>query len=235
MKAPFIRYTFPIVLTLGFLAAGCSQESNPVNECAKAPEVFLKEQVPGNARVSVSIRIDAGLSQAPPSYALWARYPDGTVESIYATCKASLGYPGNPASYSESLPVWYGIRESEGLTPGTPGLDAITTATPTRDVFSIRWEPRSGINGDTVQLFLEANMPNDYNDYFNTSLGTNGQPSLIWFTSFVWDSDSLRIVRPTIIVGRSDPKGKSSSIFSDRNGITSAQNIIEALEVKTVR
>jgi len=217
------------------LSISCARDSNPVTQCTPAPDVFVRETSSSPATVGISVRINAGLTSAPPSYALWARYPDGETESIYATCKASQGYAASTDSYSESLPVWFGIRSEEGLAPGNPDLDAITTATPTRDNFEIHWNPKISGQQDTVQLFLEANMPNDFNDYFNAGLGTNGQPSLIWFTSFVLYPDTLIVVRPATVIGRSDPKGQTSKLYSDRNGITTAQNIISGIDLWRLR
>jgi hypothetical protein len=229
-----MRLWFVPALAL-LLTASCSTENNPVNQCAQAPDIFINEKDPGSAEVAITIRINSGLSSAPPSYALWAKYPDGETESIYATCKASLGYSGSQGSYSESLPVWFGIRSEQGLVPGNPDLDAITTATPTRDNFEIRWEPKISGQQDTLQLFLEANMPNDFNDYFNSGLGTNGQPSLVWYTSFVVLPDTVVVVRPALVIGRSDPKGQTNKLYSDRNGITTALNIISGIDVKRLK
>jgi hypothetical protein len=226
------RFVFGLAV---LILSSCSSENNPVTQCADAPEVFIRERSDGSASVGITIRIDAGLTSAPPSYALWAKYPDGETESIYATCKASIGYSASQGSYSESLPVWFGIRSEEGLAPGNPDLDAITTATPTFDEFEIQWEPRYAGPQDTIQLFLEANMPNDYNDYFNAGVGTNGQPSLVWYTSFVLLPDTLITVRPAIVIGRSDPKGQTTRLYSDRNGITTALNIIRGIDLKRIK
>ena len=232
----FIVKVNPIILFASIaligISASCSMENNPVAQCRKASYPYVKESASGKANVGIEIRLNSNLMTAPPSYALWAEFPDGRIETIYATCKASLGYPDNIQNQPESLPVWYGVRSLEGLGPGDEGLDAVTTATPTQTTYTINWEATPADPADTVQLYLEANMPNDHNYYFTSALGSNGQPSLIWNTSFQIQQDRLQIVFPTRIVGRSDPRGKSADIYPDRNGITSALNIIAGIDIK---
>lgn len=225
-----------ILFTIIFpgLLISCSLENNPVAQCNKASDIFLKESAAGKANIEIRINVSPNLMAAPPSYALWAKYPDGSTETIYATCKASLGYPDNTQNQTESLPVWYGVRETEGLAPGDPDLDAVTTATPTQTAFTIQWETKASDPTDTIQLYLEANLPNDYNYYFTAALGSNGQPSLVWNTSFQIRQDRLVIIYPSRIVGRSDPRGRSADIFPDRNGITTAMNIIAGIDVKRI-
>ncbi len=230
MNRPTILSTC-IFLTI-ILVTSCAKTRNPVASCRRVPDVYVKERTAGGASVEIEIKFKSGLITTPPSFAVWAEYPDGSYESVYATCKASKGYEDNVDTEAEGLPVWNGVREIEGLAPGDEELDAITTATPMRTGFIIHWEPLPLTPADTLRLFLEVNLPFDYNDYYTQNMGTNGQPSLIYGASFTLSPDSLTITLPPRIIGRSDPKGRNALVYTDRSGITTAQAIIEGLAVR---
>ena len=228
-----------IILSMGLfvsaLLLSCNRENvNPVSECRKAPDIYVKEITEGGASVEMVLESGANLWTAAPSYAVWAEYIDGTEESIYVTCKASKGYWEDYGSQEDGLPVWYRIRSEAGYSENDPELDAITTATPTRSSFTIHWEPVPGMREDTVQLYVEANLPYDYNSFYTQAKGENGQPSLIWMSRFYFDGDQLNQVQPFRIVGRGHPQGLDSKIYFDLNGITTEGQIFNRITLGEV-
>ncbi|MFO7617153.1 MAG: hypothetical protein R6V75_07865, partial [Bacteroidales bacterium] len=212
----------------------CQRINNPVAECRKVPSVHVIEQSPGNASVEIEIRMKAGLGSTPPSFALWSENRQGTPTTIYVTCKAAKGYEGNNVNNHQDLPVWNKARSSQNLTPESPELDAVTTATPTRNSFLIHWEPVTHNSADTIKLFLEVNLPYDYNNFFTRNMGTNGQPSLIYGTAFTIQPDTLLITQSTRIMGRGHHQGQTNQIYPDLTGITTALDIIEGLLVRRI-
>lgn len=222
-----------VILAVGLIS--CSRENvNPVAECRQAPEIFVKEITAGGASVEMVLESGANLWTAAPSYVVWAEYIDGTEESIYVTCKASKEYWEGSGSQEDGLPVWYRIRTEAGYTEDDPELDAITTATPTRSSFKIHWEPVPEYREDTIKLFVEANLPYDYNYFYSQSKGENGQPSLIWMSRFYFEENQLKQVQPFRIVGRGHPQGLDSKMYYDLNGITTAGQIFNRITLERI-
>ena len=213
----------------------CQRVNNPVAECRRVPDVHVLEQTPGNADVEIEIRMKAGLGSTPPSFALWSENRQGKAITIYVTCKAAKGYEGNNVNNHQDLPVWNKIRSTQNLTPDSRELDAITTATPTRNSFLIHWEPIPINPIDTIRLFLEVNVPYDYNNFFTRNMGTNGQPSLIYGTTFTVQPDTLIISQNTRVLGRGHHRGETDQIYPDLTGVTTALDIIEGILVRRIQ
>jgi hypothetical protein len=228
-----------LITFAGLILAGvfysCNRENvNPVAECRKAPDIYVKEINDGGASVEMVLESGANFWTAAPSYVVWAKYNDGTEESIYVTCKASKGYWEDYGSQEDGLPVWYRIRSEAGYIKDDPRLDAITTATPTRSTFTIHWEPLPELRTDTIMIFVEANLPYDFNDSYPQSKGDNGQPSIIWMSRFYFSDGQLLELQPFRIVGRGHPLGLDSKIYADLNGITTAGQIFRRITLGAV-
>ncbi len=225
------RSLFVPILTL--LLAGCSADQpEPGTICRPSPDIHLVESSSGSSTVELLLETNAGTWSVAPSYAIWALYPDGSSQSLYATCKAAKNAWHGGGNQSESLPVWYRVRDLEGLDPEGARLDAITTATPTRSTFVLHWEPAFSGANDTIQIFVEANLPNDHNDFYTPNQGSNGQPSVIWKSSFMVLADSLIFIERPRYIGHSHPKGIDSEVYPDRNGITTAMEIFSAIRLR---
>jgi hypothetical protein len=228
-----IRIPISILILISFIS--CSDENqNPHRECRKAPEIFVNEKVPGGALVEIILESDADFWTVAPSYAVWARYPDNTEESIYVTCKAGKDYWDTDQNQEEGLPVWYRVRSEAGYTIDDPDLDAITTATPTKSTFTIHWEPPQQFLNDTIEIFVEANVPYDYNDTYDQRQGDNGQPSIIWYSSITYDGERIVEINSPIPIGHSDPSGETTDIYYNLNNLTTAVRIFKFILVQYI-
>lgn len=222
-----------IVITL-LTAFACQRTSNPVSECRRVPNIHVLEQTPGNANIEIEIRMKAGITSVPASFALWSETQTGIPTTIYVTCKAAKGYEGKNLNNSQDLPVWNKARSLQNLYPESPELDAVTTATPSRSIFLIHWEPANNNPSDTINLFLEVNVPYDYNNFYTRNMGSNGQPSLIYGISFVSSPDTLLITKNFRIIGRGHHLGQTDQIYPDLTGMTSSLEIIEGMLGKKI-
>lgn len=225
-----------LIPVLTILLSACSKENDgeEISACRPAPDIYEWVKTESGLRLELKLESNSGLWSVAPSFAVWAEYADETKESIYVTCKAGKATWHGSDDQAESLPVWFAVRDSQGLYPDSQELDAISTATPTRPTFVIHWEPDSQSIGDTLYLHLEANLPYDYNELYTQSQGTNGQPSLIWRSMVFHHADSLEILRDPVIIGHSHPKGEDSEIYKDRIGITTAQRIFNSIQVSNL-
>lgn len=220
-----------LLLPLAGLLNACIQGGENSYDCPAVPQIFMQESAPGKANVAVELRLNSELFSAPPSFAIWAEFQDGTHQTIYATCKAASGNWGGGAQ-SDGLPVWDAKRVEEGIGYDPADLDAITSATPTRPSFIIHYEVPDAYQGDTTAVVLEFNLSGDYNQYYTSNFGENGQPSIIWRTDFVYDGSEVQTIVPSRVVGRSHATGADHQIYSDLIGITTAKELVTGLIVK---
>lgn len=226
-----------VVILSGFLilTVGCAREDNGYNtiaQCGSAPEVFVSQVAGGSQPLEIGLAYSTGRRGASPSFAIWAAYPDDRYQSIYATCKSAKNSWDGPDDPSESLPIWTGVRILEGLNNDGGQIDAITTATPTRPEFWIQWSPEKMMPTDTLNLFIEANLPYDYNDFYQAEAGPNGQPSILYRIQFIQKEDSLELLGSPKIIGHGHPKGLDHKIYQNRTGLTTVLNLFKRISAK---
>jgi hypothetical protein len=215
------------------LVSSCAQNEENSYSCRPAPAVFIQETEAGGANLSLELVLNSGLFSASPSFAIWAAFSDGTTQSIYTTCKAATG-SWDRASEREGLPVWNNLRIKEGIPDSGPQVDAITSATPTRSSFEIHYQIPEKYFNDTIAIKLEFNLPGDYNDYYSSRLGENGQPSIIWRTEFIYTGETLNLISPSRIIGRSHATGEDGKVYGDLIGITTAIDLVDGLVIKAL-
>lgn len=225
-------FLLPIMLVLILFACSVQEEQNRYT-CPAAPDIFVVESDSGSVNVELEIALNSSLFTAPPSFAVWLTFPDGHSQSLYATCKAATGGWDN-GTEREGLPVWNSLRQSEGLPDNGPQVDAITSATPTRAFFTLQFEVSEAYYADTLAINLEFNLPGDFNTFYTPNQGSNGQPSLIWRVDFSFDGTQLTEVRASRVIGRSNPAGNDSKIYSDVIGITTAKDLILGMKIEAI-
>lgn len=166
-----------------------------------------------------------------PQLSVWIETDIGDHETVFVT----LGAGKNKWMFADerpgALPVWTGIRpEKQDME-----IDAVSGATPSGETHSIVWKIPAKYNGKRLSVFIEANVSFDYNEFYtkeeNTPgySGVNGQPSVVWKSSFIAD-DNPEQVTPEII-GYGHVLGKNSSVDSDMSGITTAAELFNYLNV----
>ncbi len=223
-----------VVLIIAMVVGSCSAEQQENYSCQSTPAIFMSESHAGGANLEIDVKLNAGTFSTPPSFALWAEFPNGATETIYVTCKAAAG-SWDSGEQRDGLPIWNDKRIIEGLPDSGSELDAITCATPTKPIFTIHFELPDEFFGDTIWLNLEANLTGDFNEYYPPNLGENGQPSVIWNTGFILTETDFDHFRPARVIGRSHPTGADAKIYADRRGITTALDLINGIDLTVIK
>jgi hypothetical protein len=160
-----------------------------------------------------------------PQLAVWVETVTGDRETVFVTQGAGENKWMFADERPGALPVWAGIR------PGNQGvdIDAVSGATPSGEVHAIVWQIPQKYDGKKISIFIEANVSFDYNDSYTKDendpgySGVNGQPSVVWKSSFIVD-DTPRQMTPEII-GHGQVLGNNSAIDSDMSGVTTAAEL----------
>lgn len=199
----------------------------------------LKEQKAADSHqqiieVSLSFNTDSYpwlLGTKYPQLAVWVEDDNGDVETVFVTQGAGQDKWMFADSRPGALPVWSGFRsEKQGL-----DVDAVSGATPSGEVYTISWQIPEKYQGKNLTVFIEANVSFDYNDFYTKEENNpgysdvNGQPSVIWKSSFKVD-DKPRQISPEII-GHGHVLGKNSEIDSDMSGITTAAELFNYMNI----
>lgn len=170
------------------------------------------------------------LGKKYPQIAVWAAEKiSGKNETIFVTKSSSLNKWTFASSRPESLPVWYSVK-------GGQAVDAVTSATPNGNNFSVVWKMPLWAKGKIIEFYIEANISFDYNDNYAKKLpkdhknfnGENGQPSLIWSANL--DLSKSGSVEPELI-GHSHVMGKNGKIYPDLSEITTAKKLFHNIRI----
>jgi hypothetical protein len=194
-----------------------------------------------------------------PQFALWLEREDGTYAGeVFVTDKSgklSWGKVRRP----EALPVWSHARAAlaeDGLSiPAKKNRlsDAVTGATPKPkgkgSELHLNLNFPSGLEKGAYRILLELNNSFDYNEAYAENLnagdprsnGVNGQPSVVYAArlelggaSSVRGATEAEPVRLNFI-GTGHPAGMDGLIRPGKEGLTSALEIVESIEVRVVR
>ncbi len=164
-----------------------------------------------------------------PQIAVWVKSGDES-DTVFVTKGAGKNSWAFADERPESLPVWLGIDKKESVS------DAITGATPSGEVHNILWQiPRKYV-GKKMELFVEANVSYDFNNFYVENedkkgfSGVNGQPSIIWKTTFFVDEKTKELTPE--IIGHGEVFGKNSRIDSDNSKITTAKELFNYIKVE---
>ena len=222
---------------LGLLAclvacgAGCAFHSGP--DCARLELRFRQN-------MDLILFSDFG---EPAQMAVWLEHPEtGHVRTLAVTRRSARGDWKGKSECPAALPRWFEVYRREtgrkGLpTPQAPAPDAVTRATPTteRFVWTADVEP-----GSRWVCWVEVNISADFNAAFpkldeaTQRMDTHfcGQPSLLYRAEVVAEPGAR--VLPALW-GRTVRDTATGETSRDLKGITSAKNILAAIEVRVVR
>lgn len=172
----------------------------------------------------------------PPQFALWIQDENGnSCQTIFATKKASkkkwifAPKEGRP----ESLPVWYHSCKNFYVSEPKNEMDAVTSATP-KGSFEISRKIQLSAEKKYF-VYAEVNKSFDYNEFYpkdaekNSSeySGVNGQPSAVYRAEFSFENLEANLE----LVGTGSLDGKSPSIESKTETLTTAKNLVEKIIV----
>ena len=197
-----------------------------------------------------------------PQMAAWCETPDGEfLSTLFITRRAGTqswrGAPGDPTPKEdirrkESLPVWahrHGKTYADGLhlpTKEQPMPDAVSSATP-KAGFSI--ETRLPEGHEEVWVYFEVNNSTDFNDtygkdakvdseFYSGGPWGSGQPALVYGArvelSELIGAQGEDTARPVTLnlIGHSSPDGSTGKIYRETDGLTTALDIIDEIELR---
>jgi hypothetical protein len=177
------------------------------------------------------------LPKSQPTFAIWLQEKrSGKVQTIYVTGKAAANKWILAETRPESIPVWYGVRQSEPAGNGAQ-IDAISGATPSGDTVVIQWQVPEWLRTRKVNLFIEANSSYDYNAYYSDQKdaagysGANGQPSLVWKAELNFSKGADEEIVPEII-GHGHLWGKDHHIYPDISRVTTARETFSYMQIR---
>jgi hypothetical protein len=166
-----------------------------------------------------------------PQMAVWVESDAGDHETVFVTQGAGKDKWMFADERPGALPVWRGIRpEKQDME-----IDAVSGATPSGDVHTISWQIPEKYHGKNLTIFIEANVSFDYNDFYTKEENdpgysdVNGQPSVVWKSSFKVD-DKPNQMSPEN-VGHGHVLGKSSDIDPDMSGVTTAAALFKYINI----
>ncbi|MEO0793861.1 MAG: hypothetical protein AAFX93_01790 [Verrucomicrobiota bacterium] len=177
-----------------------------------------------------------------PQLAIWAESEDGTVlETLYVTEDSAMSndqeFGGHQRNRNEVLPIWYErYQDIIGQEP-EEDLDAVSSATPTRD-FSL--DGHLKMDAIPFVVYVEVNAPNDDNDFFHAGqIESNdgytrpgiGQPSVI-YEALIYPSDD----RQYYLMDLTSHSGSSSvppgELYYDTDQLTTAKRLVDKILLK---
>jgi hypothetical protein len=174
----------------------------------------------------------------PPQLAIWIESADSQViKTVWVSRRAAKNDWKGKVECPVALPYWESkIAKETGATTlqkrRETQFEAVSGATPKAGRFaaSIMVPPQSSWN-----YFIEVNVSADYNQAFPywskeglPDSQANGQPSLVYSGRMVADGSSNDIPR---LIGRTEQRHATNSLFDDLSGITSANQLIENITV----
>ncbi len=176
----------------------------------------------------------------PAQIAIWIKSMDSMmIKTVWVTHRAGKNDWKGKIECPVALPFWEaetGIasRIFASLDERKSEFDAVTGATPLKGRFSAgikvsrhsRWE-----------YFIEVNVSADYNKLFPywskeglPDSEANGQPSLVYRGRIAADGNSRDI---PVLIGRTKQRHAVDTLSTDINGITTANQLINNIEVKS--
>lgn len=167
-----------------------------------------------------------------PQIAVWMTEPESSFQkTIYITERGARNSWILADARPSATPVWNGIRSQEHQLD----IDGISGATPSGELHTIIWPIPPALSAKTINIYIEANVSFDYNDYYSDDesrkgySGVNGQPSLIWKTVVnLTDTDAGYT---PIIIGHGNVNGADSQVHEDLTNVTTARNLFNYIKV----
>ncbi|MGD8990111.1 MAG: hypothetical protein PVI00_01525 [Desulfobacterales bacterium] len=180
------------------------------------------------------------LPKSQPTFAIWLQEKgSGMIETIFVTGKAAENKWILAETRPESIPVWYGVRQTDKVVQGAQ-IDAISGATPSGDTVVIQWQVPERLRYRQVSIFIEANSSYDYNAYYSDQKdapgysGANGQPSLVWKADLDLSKTLDEEIVPEII-GHGHLWGKDHKIYADISQVTTARETFSYMAIQFFR
>ena len=169
-----------------------------------------------------------------PQLAVWIKKNVTYQKTIFVTEKGAKKDWFGADERPSALPVWYGVMQAD--VKYKEQVESVTGATPSGKKYTVMWQVPEKLINKTINLYIEANVSFDYNDYYNKDLkenekgfsDVNGQPSIIWMSSVKLSENNSLLPEA---IGHGHVIGKNSEINKDLSNITTAKKIFHKIEV----
>jgi hypothetical protein len=206
----------------------------------------------GNKGPSLTIAVDRGTAwmhpvkfgfmkvKITPQIALWIQDTAGAlVENIFVTrCFAKqewrmAKFPPDSCGRDMCMPYWLGRLRAvnqKAPTKNAPLPDAVTGATPTGS-FAVTTRLWTALR--TFDVCLELNKSYDFNEQYTEKTKPNpynGQPAVVYKTRVNLDDTAVSSF-DFIYAGHSGSVGSDSALYENKEGITTALDIIKQATV----
>jgi hypothetical protein len=171
-----------------------------------------------------------------PQIALWIQDTIGAfVENIFVTrCFGRqdwrmMKFPPDSCGRDMCMPYWLNkLRSSGGKAPtrNAPLPDAVTGATPPGS-FTVTTKLRTALR--IFDVCLELNKSFDFNEQYSKNTNPNpfnGQPAVVYKARVNLDDTAAASIA-FVYAGRSGSVGSDAALYENKDGITSALDIIK--------
>ncbi len=225
-----MKNLFLLIIAICILSiSACSRSSSDINKI---------DQTRSYIKVSMNFNTESyprfGVKMYP-QIAVWAQEKStGFIKTVYVTEKGAKSDWISAKERPDAMPVWYGMVKKEKKS-GAAGVDSVTSATPSGENFTAYMQIPESLNAKKIELYLEANVSFDYNDYYKKDLGqdspafsgVNGQPSVIWMSEISLSGPD-KDYAPRII-GAGHVLGRDNIINKDISHITTAKGLFHKI------
>ena len=167
-----------------------------------------------------------------PQIAIWVSGSEVSFQkTIYVTDKGAHGSWTLADTRPSATPVWNGIRNKEKQLD----IDCISGATPSGELHTVTWQIPPELLCETIQIYIEANVSFDYNDYYSDDenqegySGVNGQPSLVWKAELAVNNENS--YQTPVLIGHGHVTGADDRIHNNLERITSARQLFHHIKV----
>ncbi len=198
----------------------------------------------GKTEIQFKIHINEELVQQStfgesPTFAIWIEDP-GTKETqtIFVTSRAGTGDWEGKADVPVALPKWFAINKAQNpilksTQQKNTETDAITGATPLPGYFVTRVQVPPGSRWN---CYIEMNLAGDFNEHYqvyNEEQKTSdeymtGQPALLYKAEITAEEGNISVPE---IIGISVLDSKDSDIIKPLEGITTATDVFDEMEI----
>lgn len=210
--------------------------------------LFAYSRTWGKTEIEFNIHINEQLVQEStfgesPTFAIWLEDPEsGLIQNVFITNRAGLDDWEGKAEVPVALPKWFEIdrikkQKQNRSNNADTGVDVITGATPKPGYFVTR----ANVPPGSVWIcWIEMNLSGDYNEFYKeydevnmiTDEYASGQPALIYKAEI--EAVAGNSATPEVI-GMSVPNSKDGQIIQPIQGITSALNVFDEINVAIVK
>ena len=176
----------------------------------------------------------------PPQLAIWIENPDSGIRTVWVSRRTAYQEWKGKIECPISLPFWESkaVLKSENSSTREirdSRIDAVSGATPTQGQLSASiLIPKNSRWNYYIEVNVSADYNNTYTYWSNEGLPdseANGQPSIVYCGQIVADGKSYSV---PVLLGRTEQRHAVGELIEDLEGISTAKQLIENIQVKSL-